>query len=89
MTNLKPKMTSTFNSLNSTLNPLLDPTYGLIAGINCLLMGEDIVLTKNTLCVSMFNSFYFLFMTIGTATIALLFSMCCITCAGVRHYKQN
>lgn len=89
LTALSPKMTSTFNSLNTTLNPLLDPSYGLIAGINCILIGEDIVLTKNTLCVSLFNSFYFLFVTIGTSSIAFLFSMCCIVCSGVRHYKQS
>jgi hypothetical protein len=89
MTSLKPKMGTTFNNLNSTLNTLLDPTYGLIAGINCLLMGEDLVLTKNSLCVSMFNSFFFLFVTIGTASFALLFSMCCIVCTGVRHFKQD
>lgn len=86
---LSPKMTTTFASLNTTMNPLVDPTYGLIAGINCLLLGEDIVLTKNTVCVSLFNSFYFLFVTIGTSSFALLFSMCCIVCSGVRHYKQN
>jgi hypothetical protein len=86
---LTPKMTSTFTSLNTTMNPLVDPTYGLIAGINCLLIGEDIILMKNTVCVSLFNSLYFLFVTIGTSSFALLFSMCCIVCSGVRHYKQS
>jgi hypothetical protein len=82
-------MTSTYSTLNSSISSLVDPTYGMVAGINCLLIGDDLNITMNTVCVSLFNSLYFLFVTIGTASFALLFSMCCIVCSGVRHYKQS
>jgi hypothetical protein len=89
MTSVMPNMTSTFSSLNTSMNKLIDPNYGMVAGVNCLLIGQDLQLTVNTVCVTLFNSLYFLFMTIGTASFALLFSMCCIVCSGVRHYKQS
>lgn len=89
MASAKTAMASTYTTLNGSISNLVDPTYGMVAGVNCLLIGEDLKLTKNTICVTLFNSFYFLFMTIGCASFALLFSMCCIVCTGVRHYKQS
>jgi hypothetical protein len=86
---VSPNMAATFNTLNNSISNLVDPTYGMVAGVNCLLIGEDLITTKNTVCVSLFNSLYYLFITIGTASFALLFSMCCIVCSGVRHYKQS
>lgn len=89
MTALKPKFRDVYGNLSAAINSLVDPNYGMVAGVNCLLIGEDLKTTKNTLCVSLFNSLYFLFMTVGTASFALLFSMCCIVCSGVRHLKQS
>ena len=88
MTALKTNMTSVFSNLNTTINSVVDPTYGLFAGINCRTLGDDTILFKNTICVTLFNSLFFMFVTIGTSSFALLFSMCCIVCSGVRHYKQ-
>lgn len=46
-------------------------------------------MAKDTVCVSLFNSLYFLFVTVGITSFAFLFGICCITCTGVRHYKQD
>jgi hypothetical protein len=89
MSTLSTNFTNVYGNLTATLSPITDPNNGMIAGLNCLVLGEDLVLAKNTFCVTMFNSFYFLFVTIGTSSFALLFGLCCIVCSGVRHYKQN
>jgi hypothetical protein len=68
---------------------LLNPKNGLLTGANCLVVGEDLVLAKDTICVTMFNSLYYLFLTMSIGSYSLLFSLCCIVCSGVRHYKQN
>lgn len=60
-----------------------------MAGLNCRVLGEDIVNAKNTICVSLFNSIFFLLVTIGTTSFALLFALCCIVCTGVRHHNHD
>lgn len=89
LTTLVTDIDTAYLALNTTVNNLIDPTYGVLQGINCLLMGEDLITMKDTICVTLFNSFYFLFATIGCASFAFLFSMCCAVCSGVRHYKQS
>jgi hypothetical protein len=84
---VSPQMINTFNILNNSISRLIDPTYSMAAGINCLLIGKDLITTKNTLGVSLFNSLYYLFITMGTASFALLFSLYCIVCSGVRYSK--
>ena len=87
--NMGPQFTTIFNTLNATLSDVVDPDYGLVAGLNCLVLGEDIVNAKDTICVTFFNSIFFLLVTIGTTSFGLLFALCCIVCTGVRHYKQD
>ena len=57
--------------------------------MNCRLMGEDVVRMSNSICVSMFNALFFTFVTTGLISFALLFSLCCIVCTGVQHYKDS
>jgi len=89
LTNLATSCTTAINTINSSAAAYTDPTYGLVAGLNCRVMGEDIVVAKDTVCVSFFNSVFFLLVTIGTCSFAFLFALCCITCTGVRHYKND
>lgn len=89
LNNVKGDFTTAFNNLNSSISEVVDPQYGLMKGLNCRVLGEDIVNAKNTICVSLFNSVFFLLVTMGTTSFALLFALCCITCTGVRHYKQD
>jgi hypothetical protein len=61
---VSPNMAATFNTLNNSISNLVDPTYGMVAGVNCLLIGEDLITTKNTVCVSLFNSLYYLYLNL-------------------------
>lgn len=79
------------NSVNTSLNSiqsLTDPTYGLLAGLNCKLFGEDFATFQNVICGSFYNNIYTIRLTFGIAAWGLLFAMCCTVCSGVRHFKQ-
>lgn len=82
-------MSNVITSLNSTVDSVIDPTYGLIAGLNCLLIGEDINMVVDTICVSNFNTIYINRLAMGIAAFGILFALCCIVCSGVRHYKHS
>lgn len=86
---MKTNAQTALDAITATADSLTNPTYGLVAGLNCKVLGEDIIIAKNTVCVSLFNSIFFLLVTVGTTSFAFLFGMCCITCSGVRHYKQD
>jgi len=68
---------------------LVDPKYGVIGGLNCKLFGEDFQTMIDTLCVNTFNSFYAHRLALGIGSWGLLFSLCCIVCSGVRHFKHG
>lgn len=61
----------------------------MIAGLNCLLLGEDIKLIINTTCATSFRTIFFLRFALGIAAFGILFAMCCISCSGMRAYKQS
>lgn len=77
------------SQLTSIVRTVVDPQYGMVAGLNCLLLGEDLNLVSNTLCVRLFNTFYFLRFALGLAAFGILFTMCCTTCSGVRAFKHS
>lgn len=89
MDTVKTNFDSAFDNLNNTIEEVVNPDYGLMAGLKCRVLGDDIITAKNTVCVSLFNSIFFLLVTMGTTSFALLFGLCCIVCTGVRHYKQD
>lgn len=86
---LKPLFTSISNTLENSTNSITNTEEGLLAGINCRLMGEDVVRMSNSICITMFNALFFTFVTTGLISFALLFSLCCIICTGVQHYKDS
>lgn len=88
-TNIPNTFTSVTNQLNTIAPTITDPTYGLIVGLNCLLIGEDLVRVTKVLCTEAFNSFYFLRLILGISSFGILFAMCCSVCAGVRHFKHS
>ena len=75
-------------NLQSTANAIVDPTYGLLAGLNCAIFGEDIVMVVSTFCSNGFQLMFFIRAAFGIAAFGILFSMWCASCTGVRHYKQ-
>lgn len=80
---------TTMTNLDGIASTITDPEYGIIAGFNCRLFGEDLTLLVNTLCARFFNVFYFLRLAMGILSFAILFGMCCSVCAGVRHFKHS
>jgi len=81
--------TNTINTLNAAASSVTDPNYGLMAGLNCKLIGEDIQRATTTFCKSVFNVTYFTRLVIGLASFGILFSLCCGVCTGVRFYKHS
>ena len=73
----------------TSISSLTDPTYGMLAGLNCKIFGQDFVTFQNVICGSFFTNIYLIRLTFGIASWGILFSMCCIVCTGVRHYKQT
>ena len=78
----------TVNTNLASVNSLTDPTYGMLAGLNCKLFGEDFVNMQNVICGSFYNNIYIIRLTFGIAAWGILFAMCCTVCTGVRHFKQ-
>jgi len=88
-----PAVNTTINlalsALNATLDGIVNPKFGLIAGLNCLVIGENLDLILGSLCVSNFNTLYITRLYMGISAFGILFALCCIVCSGVRHYKHS
>lgn len=82
-----------FGSVNTNLQTIsasvLTPTTGVIDGIDCRLLYQDLVNVKDSLCISSFNSAFFTLVTVGIMSFSLLFALCCIVCVSVRHHQQS
>lgn len=77
------------NDLGNTISSITDTQYGLLAGFNCLIFGEDLNLFINTFCSYFSNTIFYLRVAAGMSGITIMFAMCCTVCTGVRHYKQG
>lgn len=80
-----------FTNINNAMlliNNMIDPTYGLVAGLNCLVFGEDFQRIQQIFCGSIYTNMYTMRLAIGIASYGVLFMMCCAVCTGVRHFKH-
>lgn len=82
-------ITNVKNTLSTTADMIMNPTYGIVAGLNCALFGEDINLIIGTTCTQGFKFIFFLRLGFGMAGFGVLFTIWCASCTGVRHYKQS
>jgi hypothetical protein len=89
LTSINTLFNNVITNLDTVVSGVTDPTYGLVAGLNCVLIGEDIKLFVSTLCVSNFNTFYLTRLIMGISSFGILFALCCIVCSGVRHFKHS
>lgn len=89
ISNINSAFTSIITILEGLVSTVVDPNYGMVAGLNCLLLGEDINLLANTACNKLFVTLSMLRLTLGLAAFGILFSMCCTTCSGVRAFKHS
>lgn len=76
-------------ALQGAVDTVTDPNYGIIAGLNCAILGEDLFLVVNSMCVHGFKLSFFIRLAFGIAGFGVLFTVCCASCTGVRHYKQS
>lgn len=75
-------------NLNSTVDSIVNPKFGLVAGLNCLLIGENINTVLDAMCISNFITFYTIRSIMGLTCLIIFFALCCIVCSGVRHFKH-
>jgi|JI10StandDraft_1071094.scaffolds.fasta_scaffold710894_3 hypothetical protein len=66
----------------------LDPKYGVLAGLNCSVLGEDIVLFKSALCRATFSYSYFHGILLLGMGLCLALLLCCNTCVLFRKKKD-
>ncbi len=76
------------SNIDSNFSAIVNAQYGLLNGLNCQTIGEDVRLMKNVVCNGLFLYTYFTRVIFGILSFALLFLMCCVTCAGHRNCKQ-
>lgn len=86
---LGSSFTTISGNLQNIVSSVFDPQYGMIAGLNCLVLGEDLNLMSNTICTKFFITFYYLRLTLGLSAFGILFALCCTTCSGVRAFKHS
>lgn len=85
------EMSTLFSNINTNLASIValtDPNYGLLAGLNCKIFGEDFERIQKILCGSVYSSVYTMRMSFGLIAYGVLFMMCCAVCTGVRHFKH-
>jgi hypothetical protein len=82
-------ISNVINNLESILSSVFDPKYGMISGLNCLVLGEDIDVISDTVCISLFNIIFFLRIICGIIGFGVLFFMCFSVCSGMRAYRQS
>jgi len=85
---IQPTFANVINSLKAISSTVSDPQYGLVAGLNCKLIGENFQRTFDTFCQSLFTISYFTRIVLGLASFGILFSLCCGICTGVRFMKH-
>ena len=52
----------------TSISSLTDPTYGMLAGLNCKIFGQDFVTFQNVICGSFFTNIYLIRLTFGIAS---------------------
>jgi hypothetical protein len=86
---LNTTFTNAVNAMTAAADSVTNGKYGLVAGLNCRLIGEDFTTFTNTFCQSFFTVAYFSRLAIGCASFGILFAFFCGPCTGVRFYKHG
>lgn len=89
LANVKTDFDTVITNLQVNLDSVFNENNGILTGLNCQILGEDINLIVSTTCNSLFNTFYFLRIILAIVSFCILFSICCITCSGIRVYKHS
>ena len=86
---LSTTFTNAVNTMAAVAQNVTDGKYGLVAGLNCRLIGEDFNTFTDTFCQSFFTVSYFARLAIGCASFGILFAVCFGPWTGVRFYKHS
>lgn len=76
---IDPALPNVFNNILrdlSDISNLIDPKYGLIAGLNCKLMGEDFQRLEQATCGSIYSNIYITRLVLGISSYGILLSLC-------------
>lgn len=85
---ISPAFTSTLSSLQSTYSSILDPKYGLLAGLNCRVLGEDVKIVIQVACNNLFVNSYLLRIMFIITSFSIVLIMMLAVCAGVRSVRS-
>ena len=86
--NIEPLFASVVESLEASAGNFIHPTYGIGAGLNCKLIGEDMDILANNLCNLFLPKLYIMLIIFGCLSFAILISLCFLTCSVSRHFDQ-
>lgn len=75
--------------LATNLGTVVDPKSGLIAGLNCKVLSEDVNLTIQTICDSTFAYVFFQRIMFAIAGWAIMILACFSVCFGVHSYRMS
>lgn len=86
--NLLPTFSNTIGKLYQTSKAILTPDYGVLWGLDCSVVGEDMVLFQETACHNTFSYSYFHRILALLLSACLLLLLCCNTCTLFRRRKD-
>jgi hypothetical protein len=86
---LNTTFSNAVTGLAAVASSVTDSKYGLVAGMNCQLIGQDFTTITTTFCQSLFTVLFFSRIVVGCASFGILVAICCGACTGVRFYKHS
>jgi hypothetical protein len=86
--NLLPTFQNTIAKLYQTSQAILTPNYGVLWGLDCSVVGEDMVLFQQTACHNTFSYSYFHRILALLISASLILLLCCNTCTLFRRRKD-
>jgi hypothetical protein len=86
--NVVPTFNSTISKLYQTSQSILTPNYGMLWGLNCSVVGEDMQLFEEVACYNTFSYSYFHRILCMVISFSLLLLLCCNTCSLFRRRKD-
>lgn len=75
--------------MGSNLGVVAHPEIGLIAGLNCKVIAEDVTLVIQTICDSTFAYVFFQRIMFAIAGWAIMILACFTVCFGVRSFRMS
>ena len=89
---LSPSLDSSFENtlsqLYATSSSVLTPDYGVLWGLDCGAVGEDMIILQRSACRNTFSYSYFHRILLLVISFALMFMLCCHTCSVFRRQRE-